>query len=161
MMQRRKPISKENATVRLESLCARAEHCTYELMTKLRGWGITGDVAEDIINKLIDNRFVDNLRFARSFVRDRYRFSGYGRRKIAMALATKRIPRDTVEEAMEEIDPEIYFENLRHLVDRKAAALDLSSYDDRNKLYRYAIGRGYESDLTVRAIKMYMAENRE
>ena len=56
MMQRRKPISKENATVRLESLCARAEHCTYELMTKLRGWGITGEVAEDIINGLIDNR---------------------------------------------------------------------------------------------------------
>lgn len=159
-MQRR-PITPENATVRLESLCARAEHCTYELSTKLRGWGITGDTAEKIINHLIDNRFVDDLRFAQSFVRDHYRFSGYGRRKIALALIAKRIPRDIIDSAMEEIDEEVYFENLCHIVGRKASSLDMSSYDDRNKVYRYAIGRGYESQLIVNAIKKYISENRE
>lgn len=159
-MQRR-TVTPENAIVRLETLCARAEHCTYEMMTKLRNWGISGDDAEKIINHLTDNRFVDDLRFAQSFVRDRYRFSGHGRRKIAMALAAKRIPRDIIDSALDEIDPEIYFDNLRHIVSRKAAGLDLSVYDDRNKLYRHAISRGYESDLTVRAIKMHIAESRE
>lgn len=159
-MQRR-PITPENAIVRLETLCARAEHCTFEIMTKLRGWGITGSAAEKIVNHLIDNRFVDDLRFAQSFVRDRYRFSGYGRRKIALALMAKRLPRETIDSAMEEIDEEIYFGNLQHIVERKAAALDLSCYEDRNKLYRYVISRGYESSLASRAIKMYIAENLE
>lgn len=159
-MQRR-PITPENAIVRLETLCARAEHCTYELMTKLRGWGITGSDAEKIIDRLIDNRFVDDLRFAQSFVRDRYRFSGYGRRKIAMALAAKRIPRDTIDEALEEIDEDVYFDNLRHIVERKASSLDLSCFEDRNKLYRYVISRGYESSLASRAIKMHIAESQE
>lgn len=147
--------------MRLEALCARAEHCTYEMKTKLRGWGISGSAAEKIIDHLTENRFIDDLRFAQSFVRDRYRFSGYGRRKIALALMAKRMPRDIIDEAMEEIDDDIYFDNLRHIIDRKASTLDLSRYEDRNKLYRYALSRGYESDLTVRAIKIQISESRQ
>lgn len=157
----RKPITAQNALVRLESLCARAEHCSYELLTKLRNWGISGSDAEKIINHLIDNRFLDDQRFANSFVRDRYRFSGYGRRKIALALAAKRVPRDIITNALDEIDEDIYFDNLRHLIGRKASALDLSLFDDRNKLYRYGLTRGYESALVAKAIKLYIAENKE
>lgn len=159
-MQRR-PITPENAIVRLESLCARAEHCTHELSTKLRAWGITGDVAEKIINHLIDNRFVDDLRFAQSFVRDRYRFSGHGRRKIILALIAKRISRDTIDTALEEIDDDVYFDNLCHIINRKASTLNMDLFDDRNKVYRYAIGRGYESSLIVRALKLYISNNQE
>ena len=157
-MQRR-PVTTENAIVRLEALCARAEHCSYEMRTRLNGWGITSTEAEKIIDRLIDNRFVDDERFARSFVRDRYRFSGYGRRKIALGLIAKRIPREIIDNAMEEIDDDIYFDNLRRLINRKATGLDLSAYDDRNKLYRYGLSRGYESALVARAIRMYIAEN--
>ncbi len=159
-MQRR-PISTENAIARLEALCARAEHCSFELSTKLRGWGITGASAEKIINHLIDNRFVDDLRFAQSFVRDRYRFSGHGRRKIILALIAKHIPRNIINTALEEIDDEVYFNNLCHIINRKASSLDMTIYDNRNKVYRYAIGRGYESNLIVKALKLYISNNKE
>lgn len=159
-MQRR-PITPENAIARLEALCARAEHCSFELSTKLRGWGITGAPAEKIINHLIDNRFVDDLRFAQSFVRDRYRFSGHGRRKIILALIAKHIPRDIIDSALEEIDDEVYFDNLCHIINRKASSLDMTTYDNRNKVYRYAIGRGYESNLIVKALKLYISNNKE
>lgn len=159
-MQRR-PITTENAIARLEALCARAEHCSFELSTKLRGWGITGASAEKIINHLIDNRFVDDLRFAQSFVRDRYRFSGHGRRKIILALIAKHIPRDIIDTALEEIDDKIYFDNLCHIINRKASSLDMTIYDNRNKVYRYAIGRGFESSLIVRALKLYISNNQE
>lgn len=159
-MQRR-PISTENAIARLEALCARAEHCSFELSTKLRGWGITGASAEKIINHLIDNRFVDDLRFAQSFVRDRYRFSGHGRRKIILALIAKHIPRNIINTALEEIDYEVYFNNLCHIINRKASSLDMTIYDNRNKVYRYAIGRGYESNLIVKALKLYISNNKE
>lgn len=159
-MQRR-PITTENAIARLEALCARAEHCSFELSTKLRGWGITGASAEKIINQLIDNRFVDDLRFAQSFVRDRYRFSGHGRRKIILALIAKHIPRNIINTALEEIDDEVYFNNLCHIINRKASSLDMTIYDNRNKVYRYAIGRGYESNLIVKALKLYISNNKE
>lgn len=149
----RKPLTAENAQIRLESLCARSEHCSYEIMTKLKGWGIPGDEAEKILKSLIANRFVDDLRFAKSFVRDRYRFSGYGRRKIALGLMAKRIPRDIIDEALDEIDDDIYFENAMHMAARKAKELDLSAYEDRNKLYRHLLSRGYESSIAAKAIK--------
>lgn len=143
--------------MRLEALCTRAEHCTFELKTKLCNWGIMGTDADDVIESLIKNRFVDDLRFAQSFVRDRYRFSGYGRRKIAMALVAKRIPRDIIAEALNEIDDEIYYSNLLHITARKATSLNLEIFEERNKLYRYLISRGYESSLVARAIKEHIA----
>lgn len=159
-MTPRKPISNDAALARLESLCARAEHCSFELLAKLRNWGIKPDDADRIINHLIDNKFVDDLRFTQAFVRDRYRFSAFGRRKIILALRAKRIPSDTIDTALQEIDPDIYFDNLLLLVRRKAANLDLTTFDDRNKLYRYALSRGYESDIAVRAIKTCIADQR-
>jgi len=157
----RKQLTPENALARLESLCARAEHCSSEMLAKLRSWGITGDRADEIIDRLTANRFIDDLRFARSFVRDRYRFSGYGRRKIAMGLAAKRISRDIIDTALEEIDEDIYFDNLSHIVSRKARDLDMRSFDDRNRLYRHAISRGYESALVSKAIRQLIAGTRE
>lgn len=155
----RKPLTTDNATIRLESLCARSEHCTSEITAKLRNWGIGGSDAEKIINHLTANRFVDDLRFARSFVRDRYRFYGYGRRKIAIALAAKRIDRGIIEEALAEIDDETYLEILTRLLSRKAQAVDISQYEGRNKLYRYAISRGYESDITARVLKSLVSKD--
>lgn len=153
----RKTVTPENAIVRLESQCARAEHCTGEIMAKLRTWGITGAEADRIVNHLTTNRFVDDLRFAKSFVRDRYRFAGYGRRKIALLLMTKHLERDIIDEAMDEIDEEVYGDILRHIIARKAKGLDLELFEDRNKLYRYIVGRGFETSLASRAIKEHIA----
>ena len=90
---------------------------------------------------------------------DRYRFYGYGRRKIAIALAAKRIGRDIIDEALAEIDDEAYLEILTGLLRRKAQSVDISEYEGRNKLYRYAISRGYESDITVRVLKLLVSKD--
>lgn len=154
MAIKRKQITEENALARMETLCARSEHCTYEALSKLRGWGITGEAAERIVNALTDNRFIDDSRFARSYVNDRYRFSGHGRYKIRLALAAKRLPRDIIDSALEEIDPDIYRDNLRKLLRSRAArANGLDSFDGRTRLYRYGISRGYESGLVAEALK--------
>ena len=50
-------------------------------MDKMRRWMLPSDVAERILDRLIDERFVDDERFARFFVRDKIRFDRCGRRK--------------------------------------------------------------------------------
>lgn len=121
-MIQRKPLAPEKALIRLEELCARSEHCTYELEQKLRNWGIVKDDAEAIIYSLQRRRFVDDARFAASFVRDRYRYGRYGRIRIRMLLRTKRIDSDVIEEALEEIDDDEYAAILAKLIeaDRKS-----------------------------------------
>ena len=149
-----KVIPPEKALIRCEELCARAERCEHELREKMRAWRIDSRDIEAIINSLTTRRFLDDSRFARAFVRDKYRFARLGRRKIAMALKQKRIDSDTIDEALEEINQEEYTAVLRTLLKAKAAHMDRPlSYDDRVKLFRFAVARGFETQLISSMLK--------
>ena len=149
-----KVIPPEKALIRCEELCARAERCEHELREKMRAWRIDSRDIEAIINSLTTRRFLDESRFARAFVRDKYRFARWGRRKIAMALKQKRIDSDTIDEALEEINQEEYTAVLRTLLKAKAAHMDRPlSYDDRVKLFRFAVARGFETQLISSMLK--------
>ena len=149
-----KVIPPEKALIRCEELCARAERCEHELSEKMRAWRIDSRDIEAIINSLTTRRFLDDSRFARAFVRDKYRFARWGRRKLAMALKQKRIDSDTIDEALEEINQEEYTAVLRTLLKAKAAHMDRPlSYDDRVKLFRFAVARGFETQLISSMLK--------
>ena len=91
-----KQLSPEKALMRLEELCARAEHSSGELRRKLYGWRISGTDADDIIESLRRRRFVDDERFARAFVRDKYRFNHWGRLRIRIELRAKGVDGDVI-----------------------------------------------------------------
>lgn len=78
-MRSGKTITPEQARQRIEHLCAKAERCTYEMSRKLLGWGIEERKAREIIDNLVDQRFIDDSRYAKAFVRDKYRFQHWGR----------------------------------------------------------------------------------
>lgn len=150
----RKPLTPENALMRLEALCVRSEHCEYEMRVKLRTWGISDSDSAKILKSLRDNRFVDDARFARSFVSDKYRFAGHGRAKIRLALIAKRIDRDLIDDALAEIDKDVYEEKLRHLLSLKLARTpDADTFEGRTKVYRFGISRGFESELVSRTLR--------
>lgn len=143
-----KVIPPEKALIRCEELCARAERCEHELREKMRAWRIDSRDIDAIINSLTTRRFLDDSRFARAFVRDKYRFARWGRRRIAMALRQKRIDSDVIDEALEEINQDEYTAVLRSLLKAKAAHMERPlSYDDRMKLLRFAVARGFETQL--------------
>lgn len=141
-----KVIAPEKALIRCEELCARAERCEHELREKMRAWRIDSRDIEAIINSLTTRRFLDDSRFARAFVRDKYRFARWGRRKIVMALKQKHIDSGVIEEALEEINQDEYTSILRSLLKAKAAHMERPlSYEDRVKLFRFAVARGFET----------------
>ena len=142
------------ALLRLEELCARAEHCEFELRQKLYRWMVSASDADTIINSLKHRRFLDDQRFTRAFVRDKIQYARWGKRKIALALAAKRIERDTVAEALDDIDQSDYENNLAELLKAKARTIDdAKTYDGRTKLFRFAASRGFEPDLVAKYIR--------
>lgn len=149
----KKPVTAENALIRLETLCARAEHCTYELRQKLYRWGIEGAEANRIISSLEARKFVDDERFARAYVKDKLNFARWGSRKIAYGLKTKRIPDEIIRKVLDEADTDTENDNLSKILKAKLAGIKESdSRKVREKLIRFAIGRGYSFEAVIKSI---------
>lgn len=155
-------MTSQQALIRLEDLCARAERCTCELQQKLRTWGIAGADARKIIDSLTERRFVDDVRFARAYAGDRVRFGRRGRLLVRRELMLKRIPADVIAEVLDDIDPDLYLDNLDHTLRAKLRQLTpadsdpataLADYDVRQKLLRHAVSRGYEVSLAASHIR--------
>lgn len=148
MVFKSKTVTPENARIRLENLCVRSEHCEWELREKLRGWNVPSSETEAILKDLQKSRFYDNRRFTVAFVRDRMIYNKWGKKKIALALIAKRIPRELISEALSEIEEGVYRECLVTLMRAKAARIEEgNSYEGRTKLFRAMASRGFETVL--------------
>ena len=157
-------VTPAQALVRLERLCARAEHCTSELRLKLRKWKITESESDSIIESLISRRYVDDERFARAFVSDRVRFRRHGRMLVSRDLRLKGIDSAIISQMLDEIDMDTYLANLRYILQAKlrmSGAATLDTREGRVKLARFGMQRGYESSLVIRTIKILASERQD
>lgn len=154
MAFQRKRITAENAQMRLENMCARSEHCEYELREKLRGWNVTPSDADAILASMRKARFYDDERFAEAFVRDKLLYNRWGKRRISIGLRSKRIDSNIIEDSLATIDDDEYEDILRNLLKAKARTIkEGNTYEGRTKLYRFALARGFESSLISNLIR--------
>lgn len=160
-MIRKRPVAPEAARLKMADLCARSEQCEWDIRQKLRKQGLNGADIEKILDFLIENKFIDDYRFARSFTNDKVRFSAWGRNKIRQALSLKRIPRSAITEALKEIDEKEYIKALQRAGISKAKNLNLYNYEDKAKLYRYLMSRGFESSLIYKFIRFLISRMSE
>jgi len=127
-------------------LCSKSEKCTSEIQDKLKLWGLSAEESESVIKKLITEKYIDDERFARAYAKDKFRFNRWGKQKIEYMLRTKHINQETVKLALEEITDEGYSDELLKLIaDKEKSIKAKDQYDKRNKLMRFAMGRGFES----------------
>ena len=150
----KKEMSENEARFKAEAYCSMAEHCRAEVMEKLYQWGVPPVWMDGILNHLEQEGYIDSLRYAKAFVRDKYRFNQWGRIKITQSLRQKHLASTDIVVAMEEIDEEEYFSVLEHLIARKLPSIKAKNSFERNgKLVRFAASRGYEMDEILRCMK--------
>jgi len=153
-MQSKRPLSPEAAQIRAEELCARADYSSGEIRNRLIRWGINPEEACRIINRLIDTRFIDDERFARAFIRDKIEYARWGKRKIALALYQKHVPRDIIENVLDEVDDDTYTAALSAvLATKRRTTTDPDTYEGRTKLFRHAVSRGFEPSLIAEILR--------
>lgn len=144
----KKEISEETALQRLAAECAAAEHCSHDMLERMKRWELPEEARRRVLDKLVSGRYVDDQRYARAFVREKLRYNKWGQRKIEQALWQKHIDEDTRQQALSDITPEEYAEVLRPLLKQKRRSTTASSdYELRQKLLRFAIGRGFTLDV--------------
>ena len=143
-----KEVTEQGAYLQLASLCARAEHCQYEMTAKMRRWEMSDEAQARVMQRLVSEHYVDDERFARAFVNDKIRYNKWGRRKVEQALWMKRIDDDIRQRVLDEVDDEEYLDVLRPLLKQKRRSTKAASdYELNQKLVRFALSRGFTYDI--------------
>jgi len=144
----KKEMTAQEAYLQLAALCAQAEHCEQEMRDKMKRWEIDESVQNQVIGRLTKERYIDNERYARAFVKDKIRYNKWGRRKVQQALWLKRINEEIQQRVLDEIDEKEYLNILRPLLKQKRKSIKAQSdYELNQKLVRFALGRGFTFDI--------------
>ncbi|GAE84539.1 regulatory protein RecX [Bacteroides reticulotermitis] len=138
-------VTEEEALKKVASYCSTAERCRSEISDKLQRWGIAYEAVARILTWLETENFIDEERYCRAYVNDKFRFAKWGKVKIAQGLYMKKIPSDVAWRHLNGVDEEEYLSILRSLLASKRKSIH--AQDDREeagKLIRFAMSRGFE-----------------
>ena len=148
-----KEVTEQGAYLQLAQLCARSEHCQHELTEKMRRWGMSDEAQARVMARLVGERYVDDERYARAFVRDKIRYNKWGRRKVEQGLWAKHIDDDIRERVLGEVGDDEYLSVLRPLLQQKRRSVKADSdYELNQKLVKFALGRGFTYDIIRQCI---------
>lgn len=157
----RKPKTAAQALQSLMRLAARSEKSSGDAMRLMMRWGVPEGEREGVLRKLIENRFIDDSRYAEAYVREKSRLGGWGARKIAMQLRTKGVAQEVINEALRQIDGDDQQQRLQDKLRRKLRTIKAETeYDRRGKLFRYALSQGFDYSQVSEAVDAVM-ESRE
>lgn len=129
---------------KLQAQCSRRECCSADVRAKaLKALEGDGARAAEVLDALVADGYVNDLRYATAYARDKAHLGGWGPVKIRFALAGKGIAREVIESALAEVDPDASAGKLESLLAAKARTLE-GDPQARLKLIRFALSRGYE-----------------
>lgn len=150
----------DEALGRMSALCSTGEHCESDVRQRLQ----RADVIEADIDRIIDylykEDYINDARYCLAFSRDKLRFQHWGRVKIEQALRLKGLPKASIAAALDELPQDEYEAILENALQQKARSIKAdNAYTLRNKLLRFAIGRGFTMDESLRAIPSHLQED--
>jgi len=138
------------AKMKAEAYCAYQERSQQEVRDKLYGWGLHQADVEAVIADLIADNFLNEERFALAYASGRFRMKGWGRYKIKQGLMQKSVSVPLIQVALSSLNEREYREKLLSILQAKARLeKEKQPYKRKNKLFQYALSKGYESDLIL------------
>lgn len=156
---KRRTRTPDEAYAALARLCARAEKSSGDARRLMRTWGVPEDKREGVLQRLLQERFIDDRRYASAFVRDKIALSGWGPYKIRTALAAKGVAREIIDEALGECDRTKMDNRLEQMLQRKINSLRGGTpFERRAKLMRYGLSLGYDYSTVMERVEDLIKE---
>ena len=149
-------IKKESQELlqKASSYCAKEEKCRLQVRQKLTFWGATAEQAEDILQQLADENYINEERFAREFALGKFRNNKWGKIKIAIELSRFHIPEEYIRKGLDAIDTEEYISLLKKILLQRSRSLNETNREvAKKKLATFAMGKGFEGELVWRMVK--------
>ncbi len=141
-------IPKTDFIQRISKYCAEAERCTYDVKAKLISYEIPPGETEIIIEKLRKENFLNDERYTKSYVSEKWNLDHWGRMKIENSLIQKQIPEDIIRQSLSTIDEDEYKIYLEDLLKQKLREVRSGNFmDDARRVHMYAVSKGFEEEL--------------
>ena len=151
-----KPLTPDQVLDKMAKYCAYQERCVKDVRDKLKTFEISEEEKAKIIDYLLDNRFVNDERYAKAFVRGKVNQSGWGVNKIRFHLIQKGIDKNIIEEALGQTDEEAYRQRLIEILETKSKTVKAANdFEKKRKLATYAMQKGFEGSLVWEVLKEY------
>jgi regulatory protein len=144
-------ISTNEVYAKMATLCSRSEQYSTEIRKKILDLGVSSDETDEIIENLKKDRFLDDERFVRAYVSDKFRLNRWGKVKIRHYLKMKGLSDGLIQKGLEEINENKYRELLLKTMKEKAKAVKKKEkYEKMGQIIRYAMNRGFEPEMIHR-----------
>lgn len=157
-----KELTEKEAFNKAAALCAGSEHCRSEIASRLEKWGVETPLANAILDRLEEERYIDEARYARFYAHDKLRYNQWGRLKISQGLRLKQIPREYIRDAVGTLEEEEYLTIIKGVLKNKQRSVKgKNAYERSMKLLRYAAGKGFEPSLVRPLINLEDSDGME
>ena len=138
---------------RIRFYCAKEDRCQQQVMDKLLDYGVSIGMSEEILLELIQEKYINEERYARSFCSGKFKIKKWGRQKIIFELKKKRVSEVCIQRGLEEINEAAYLHTLQQLLEKKKSLMkNTNQFVRKKKMVDYLVRKGYESDLVWEAV---------
>lgn len=153
-MENREQIAKE-AYTKMAQLCSRSEQCSADIRRKMITYDLVNEIVEEIIQKLKKEKFLDDQRFIKSYISDKFRLNKWGKIKMRYYLKMKGLPEDLIQSGLDGIDDEKYKAVLIKTMKEKAKTVKKKNkFEKMGQIIRFTQNRGFEPELIHRYINL-------
>ena len=152
--QAAQPLTPDQVLDKMAKYCAYQERCMKDVRDKLKTFDLPQKEKDKILDYLLDNRFVNDERFAKSFVRGKINQSGWGLNKIRFHLMQKGIAKDIIDESLGQTNEDLYRQRLIDILKTKSKTIKAETdFERKRKLAAYAMQKGFEASLVWEVLK--------
>jgi regulatory protein len=147
-------LSFKQIKAKLEYYCAYQERCYKEVDEKMYTYKLNTTEKEELLLYLIENNFINEERFAKSFARGKHNYKFWGKARIIQELKFRNISSKLIELALKEIPETTYIANFNALAEKFwESNTDRKGIKKNKKCIDFLLRKGYESHLVYDKIK--------
>lgn len=146
----------EKALEKAKWYCSFQERCIQDLEKRFYAWRVKKEEWDLLLDVLMEQDFLNEDRYIEEYIRGKFSVKKWGKIKIKAALMNKRITGKKVDEELNNIDDGLYLKTLTYLAEKKKEQLanEEDKIKRKDKLYRYLLSKGYESEFILKMLRM-------
>ncbi len=144
----KKLVNAHQAKLKIARYCAFQDRCEYEVRTKLRDFGLNEEEIEELIDFLIDEKYLDEDRFTHAYVQGKFNLKKWGKVKIKAHLRSKNVSESLIQKHLIKLPEDLYRQTITLLIQKKTSELkDENPLKRKQKVIAYLQQKGFEMEL--------------